>query len=78
MKVRARVICSQTVTLEVDDKFASLGDWDEIAKMDYLEEQSLCDELRLLCWDEANRQLGGEVQTVYRILGPDGACLYEC
>lgn len=78
MKVRARVICSQTVTLEVDDKFAPLGSWDEIEKMDYLEEQSLCDELRLLCWDEANRQLGGEVQTVYRILGPDGACLYEC
>jgi hypothetical protein len=78
MKVKARVVCSQTVELEVDDKFAPLGDYDEIAKMDYLEEQSLYDELRLLCWDEANRQLGGEVQTVYRILGPDGACLYEC
>lgn len=78
MKVKARVICSQTVTLEVDDKFKPLGVWDEVEKMSYHEEQALYDELRLICWDEANRQLGGEVQTVYRILGPNGACLYEC
>lgn len=79
MRVKARVICSQTVEVEVDDKFARLGDWDEMEKMDYLEEQSLYDELRLKCWDEANRQLGGEVQEVYRILdGANGACLFEC
>lgn len=79
MKVKAKVICSQTVEVEVDDKFDILGDWDAVEKMEYHEAWALYDELRLACWDEANQQLGGEVQTVYRIIsGEDCACLYEC
>lgn len=78
MKVKARVICAQTVEVEVDDKFAVFHTDDDVDALSYDELYELGEELRLVCWDEANRQLGGEVQDVFRVMdGESGIVIYE-
>ena len=78
MKVKVRVITATTVEIEVDDKFAVVGSDEEMDKLSYQEQYNLGEELRLVCWDEANRILGGDVQDVFRILdGNSGIVIYE-
>lgn len=78
MKVKARVITATTVEVEVDDKFAVFHSDEEIDKMPWEELSALGDELCTACWTDANRQLGGEVFDVFRILdGESGIVIYE-
>lgn len=78
MKVKARVICSRTVELEVNDKFAALRSEEEMDKLGYEEAYNLGEELQWVCWEKANRILGGDVSDVYRVLdGESGIVIYE-
>lgn len=78
MKVKARVLCSQTIEIEVDDKFAVLRSEEEMDKLGYEKAYNLGEELQWACWDEANRILGGDVSDVYRVLdGESGIVIYE-
>lgn len=78
MKVKARVITIADVEVEVDDKFAVFHNDDTVDALTYDELYELGEELRETCWVEANQQLGGEVQDVFRILdGKSGIVIYE-
>lgn len=78
MKVKARVITTTTVEVEVDDKFAVIGSDEEMNKLTYQEQYNLGEELRWVCWNKANHILGGDVQDVFRILdGESGTVIYE-
>lgn len=79
MKVKARVICEQTVEVEVDDKFEVFNSWTETEKLPLEECYDLGEELQCECWDKANQILGrGSVQDVFRILdGETGIVIYE-
>lgn len=78
MKVKARVLCVQTVEVEVDDKFGVFKSWEEEEKLSFDERYALAQELECACWDEANHILGGDVSDVYRVLdGESGIVIYE-
>lgn len=78
MKVKVRVITEATIEVEVDDKFGVFKSWEEEEKLSFDERYNLGEQLCCACWDEANHQLGGGVQDVFRILDSEsGIVIYE-